>query len=188
MSRKNRNARHQSARPLNIRGIQMSMPGSNPEPQKKLHMVDEKCGYEFTRLSSIALESDVCQFGRGTKSRCRHHQLWDVCEHGHQFCDRGICCLYVNQGHEYGSGEVRGQGGKSRRGRCSDNQDVPVLLHGNPVGGYPLSALYGHLTQGTSEKVNFYTSSTPRCRRGVFLPHRPKASLSKHDLTAHILP
>ncbi|MBQ3762436.1 MAG: hypothetical protein II875_10575 [Clostridia bacterium] len=59
MSRKNRNARHQSARPLNIRGIQMSMPGTNPEPQKKLHMVDEKCGYEFTRLSSIALESDV---------------------------------------------------------------------------------------------------------------------------------
>ena len=59
MSRKNRNARHQSARPLNIRGIQMSMPGINPEPQKKLHMVDEKCGYEFTRLSSIALESDV---------------------------------------------------------------------------------------------------------------------------------
>ncbi len=59
MSRKNRNARHQSARPLNIRGIQMSMPGTNPGPQKKLHMVDEKCGYEFTRLSSIALESDV---------------------------------------------------------------------------------------------------------------------------------
>ena len=61
MSRKNRNARHQNTRPLNVPGIQMSMPGTNPDPkpQPRLHMVDEKCGYEFTRLSSIALESDV---------------------------------------------------------------------------------------------------------------------------------
>ena len=59
MSRKNRNARHQNTRPLNTRGIQMRMSGTNPKPQKKLHMVDEKCGYEFTQLSSIALESDV---------------------------------------------------------------------------------------------------------------------------------
>ena len=40
MSRKNRNARHQSTRPLNVRGIQMSMPRISPEPQKKLHMFE----------------------------------------------------------------------------------------------------------------------------------------------------
>ena len=59
MSRKHRNARYQNSRPLKIRGIQLSMLGTNPEPQKNLHMVDEKCGYEFTRLSSMALESDI---------------------------------------------------------------------------------------------------------------------------------
>ena len=59
MSRKNRNARRQSAHPLNTQKIQRNL--SNTETQRKnaLHMVDEKCGYEFTCLSSMALESDV---------------------------------------------------------------------------------------------------------------------------------
>ncbi len=60
MSRKNRNARRTTApRLLNTKAIQMRMPMKEPESEKKLHMVDEKCGYEFTLLSSIALESDV---------------------------------------------------------------------------------------------------------------------------------
>lgn len=57
MSRKNRNARRQSIYPLNTNCFQLSM--QEVEPVKKLHMVDEKSGYEFTYLSSIALESDT---------------------------------------------------------------------------------------------------------------------------------
>ena len=60
MSRKNRNARRQNTRSLNAKGIQMSMPETGPDPEeKKLHMVDEKCGYEFTHLSCMVLESDI---------------------------------------------------------------------------------------------------------------------------------
>ena len=59
MSRKNRNARSVSTRPLNMKNIRLKPATTEPQPQKKLHMVDEKCGYEFTRLSSMALESDV---------------------------------------------------------------------------------------------------------------------------------
>jgi len=59
MSRKNRNARRQSTCPLNTRKIQQKLSGMEPQQQKALHMVDDKCGYEFTRLSSMVLESDI---------------------------------------------------------------------------------------------------------------------------------
>ena len=64
MSRKNRNARRQSTKPLNTRGIQLSMDVSavSASPMKNsfvVRMLDGKCSYEFTRLPSTMLESDT---------------------------------------------------------------------------------------------------------------------------------
>lgn len=55
MSRKNRNARRQSAKPLTTRGIQMSM-NVMQAPEKNtgvVRMLDDKCGYEFARSASL---------------------------------------------------------------------------------------------------------------------------------------
>ena len=61
MSRKNRNARRQANKPLNPHAVQMAM-DTSPAADKNcaaVRMLDEKCGYEFTRLPSIMLESDT---------------------------------------------------------------------------------------------------------------------------------
>ncbi|MBR5346720.1 MAG: hypothetical protein IK129_03655 [Deltaproteobacteria bacterium] len=61
MSRKNRNARRQANKPLNPHTVQMAM-DTSPAADKNsaaVRMLDEKCGYEFTRLPSIMLESDT---------------------------------------------------------------------------------------------------------------------------------
>ena len=64
MSRKNRNARRQNTQSLNTRPIQLSLDLS-PAPAKPAansgmtRMLDEKCSYEFTRLTSTMLESDT---------------------------------------------------------------------------------------------------------------------------------
>ena len=59
MSRKNRNTNHHANKFLNAQKMQQKISDMTPQQQKALHMVDEKCGYEFTRLSSMALESDI---------------------------------------------------------------------------------------------------------------------------------
>ena len=59
MSRKNRNINRHANKFLNPQKMQQKISDMAPQQQKALHMVDEKCGYEFTRLSSIALESDA---------------------------------------------------------------------------------------------------------------------------------
>ena len=61
MSRKNRNARRQANKPLNPHAVQIAM-DTFPAADKNsaaVRMLDEKCGYEFTRLPSIMLESDT---------------------------------------------------------------------------------------------------------------------------------
>ena len=74
MSRKNRNGKRQGVRPLNLKGIQMSMnipaeaqektataapkPGF-AQPASEVRMLDAKCSYQFTRLPSTILESDT---------------------------------------------------------------------------------------------------------------------------------
>ena len=74
MSRKNRNAQRQVKRPLNLKGIQVSMSlpnnaqeavipaGASPhyaQPAGEVRMLDGKCSYQFTRLPSTILESDT---------------------------------------------------------------------------------------------------------------------------------
>ncbi|MBQ3477174.1 MAG: hypothetical protein IJH25_03265, partial [Clostridia bacterium] len=64
MSRKNRNARRQSGRPLNTKGIQLSLdvsaaPASPTKNSSVVRMLDDKCSSEFTRLPSTMLESDT---------------------------------------------------------------------------------------------------------------------------------
>ena len=74
MSRKNRNGQRQAKRPLNLKGIQMSMSiptdaqaktaPSAPKPgfvqsASEVKMLDAKCSYQFTRLPSTILESDT---------------------------------------------------------------------------------------------------------------------------------
>ena len=62
MSRKNRNARRQSNKPLNTQGIQLSLDNISPkhvENNSVVRMLDETCSYEFTRLPSTMLESDT---------------------------------------------------------------------------------------------------------------------------------
>ena len=55
MSRKNRNARRQHNKPMNMNAIQISMP--LPETDS-IRMLDDHCGFEFTALASKMLESD----------------------------------------------------------------------------------------------------------------------------------
>lgn len=59
MSRKNRNARRQATKPLNTKRIQIKTDHNPPETPRAIRMVDDKSGYEFTRLSSLVLESDT---------------------------------------------------------------------------------------------------------------------------------
>ena len=53
MSRKNRNAR----RPVNGKAIQLHI--DNIQSQHDVFMLDDKCGFEYTRLSSAVLESSI---------------------------------------------------------------------------------------------------------------------------------
>ena len=58
MSRKNRNARHQTVKPMNTGDVQISMDKLS-EKNNTICMLDSKCGYEFTRLPSTMLDSDT---------------------------------------------------------------------------------------------------------------------------------
>ena len=58
MSRKNRNARRQSNKPLNTQGIQLSLdtiPAKSAENNGVVRMLDETCSYEFICLFSSLL-------------------------------------------------------------------------------------------------------------------------------------
>ena len=62
MSRKNRNARRQSNKPLNTHSVQLSLetaPAKPAENNSVIRMLDDTCGYEFTRLPCTMLESDT---------------------------------------------------------------------------------------------------------------------------------
>lgn len=64
MSRKNRNARRHANKPFNPYGVQLSLntpdvPSAPVKNNSEVRMLDDTCGYEFTRLPSTMLESDT---------------------------------------------------------------------------------------------------------------------------------
>ena len=72
MSRKNRNARRQTNKPLNTDAIHLSMPISQPMKQSSsLRMLDDHCGFEFITISSKMLESDTSYQRRIDDSRVK---------------------------------------------------------------------------------------------------------------------